>query len=98
MELLTVVIVSAAMIAFVLVPGLMLSFAFFPKTEELSNIERIGVSLCLGLTPVLLLYALDKNFSVPINTYTTAGIFFFVSLIGYFVWWLRKTRLRNETR
>jgi uncharacterized membrane protein len=90
MDLLVVLGVVAALTAFIAIPGLMLTFALFPKKDDITGIERAGLSTVLGLTPVVIQYALDKNFSVPITTMTTVGVFLVVSFAGLAVWQLRK--------
>ena len=90
MDLLVILGVVAAITAFIAIPGLMLTFALFPKKDDITGIERAGLSTILGLTPVVVQYALDKNFSVPINTTTTLGVFLLVSFVGLAVWQLRR--------
>ncbi len=92
MDLVTIFIVTIAIILFIVIPGFFLSMAIFPKKEDLDPVERAGLSMILGLTPVFLLYFGDKNFSIPITDYTTLATFLLVSLIGYAGW---KYRLKK---
>ena len=77
---------SAAILAIVFVPGIALCYALFPKRGELNLVERVGLSFILGLTPTFLLYALEKNLSVPITmttTFTALGLVTLVGVMGY---------------
>ncbi|HDH41824.1 MAG TPA: hypothetical protein ENG12_05415 [Candidatus Altiarchaeales archaeon] len=86
MDLVTISIVTIAIILFIAIPGFLLSMAIFPRKEDLDPVERVGLSVVLGLTPVFLLYFGDKNFSIPITDYTTLATFLLVSLAGYVGW------------
>ncbi|MBN2013663.1 MAG: hypothetical protein JW778_00635 [Candidatus Altiarchaeota archaeon] len=90
MELYAIVFIALAIIVYVMVPGLMISLALFPKRKDLDPVERAGVSTILGLIPTLLLYFLDKNFSMPIDSYTTTATFLLVSFIGFAGWQYHK--------
>jgi uncharacterized membrane protein len=90
MDLVSISIVTLAIISFIAIPGFLLSMALFPGREDLDPVERAGLSVILGLTPVFLLYFGDKNFSIPIEDYTTVGAFLLVSLVGYAGWQYRK--------
>jgi uncharacterized membrane protein len=89
MELLSISIVTLAIVSFIVIPGFLLSKALFPRKEDLDPVERAGLSMILGLTPVFLLYFGDKNFSIPITDYTTIATFLLVSLAGYAGWQYR---------
>jgi uncharacterized membrane protein len=91
MDLSAILMISAVMAAYVMIPGLMLTLAIFPKKEDISTVERLGISMALGLAPTFILYALDKNFLVSINTATTFATFLAVSLVGFGVWQVRRT-------
>ncbi len=92
MELLSIIVITLFILAFIGIPGFMLSLALFPKKEDLDSIERAGLSTVLGLTPVFLLYFLDKNFSMPIDSYTSSAMFFLISLVGYMGWKYKKRK------
>jgi len=89
MDLVTISIVTIAIISFIVIPGFLLSMALFPKKEDLDPVERAGLSMILGLAPVFLLYFGDKNFSIPITDYTTLATFLLVSIAGYAGWQYR---------
>lgn len=86
MEFQSVVIGTVGMMLLILIPGLALSLAIFPKKDELDLVERLGFSFVFGLIPQLLQYFLDKNLNVAINTSTTLGLITAVTVIGLVVW------------
>ncbi|RLI92510.1 MAG: hypothetical protein DRO89_01995 [Candidatus Altiarchaeales archaeon] len=86
MDLVAISIVTIAIILFIAIPGFLLSMAIFPRKEDLDPVERVGLSVILGLTPFFLLYFGDRNFSIPITDYTTLATFLLVSLAGYVGW------------
>ncbi len=90
MDLSAILEITAVMAAYVMVPGIMLTLAIFPRKEDVSLVERLGLSMALGLAPTFILYALDKNLMVPINTSTTFMTFLAVSLAGFGIWQVRR--------
>lgn len=90
MEFQSLVIGTIGMMLLVIIPGIALSLAIFPKKDELDVIERFGFSFVLGLVPVLVQYFLDKNFNVPITTATTFGLIAGFTAVGLVVWKLRQ--------
>jgi hypothetical protein len=49
-------------------------------------IERLGLGFLFGMAPPLLLYALDKNFGVPmtmVTSFTAIGLFTILGVLGY---------------
>lgn len=80
----------------VFIPGYCLSLALFAR-KELDFVERSGISFILGFTPVFLLYALNKNFSMPINSMTTFIILILTCLVGLGVWYKRKIEIEPKT-
>lgn len=92
MDLATIVIGTSGMILLVFIPGISLTMALFPRKKDLELVERLGVSLVLGLMPQFLLYFGSKNFFIPINTVTTSATILLVTLIGILVWWIRSKK------
>jgi uncharacterized membrane protein len=92
MDLVTILIGTFGMILVVFIPGISLTMALFPKKEDLELIERLGVSLVLGLVPQVILYFGSKNFFVSIDAINTAATILLVSLIGIVVWWIRSRK------
>lgn len=96
MDLITILIVATSMCLIILVPGLTLSLAIFPRKNDLDLIDRLGLSLILGLTPQFLLYFADKNLHTPITGLNTYLIIFLLSFTGIIIYWLR-TKTRETT-
>jgi uncharacterized membrane protein len=90
MEFQSIVVGSIAIMVLILIPGIALSLALFPKKDQLEFVERAGFSFALGLVPQALQYFLDKNFNVPITTATTYGLIAGVTVAGLAVWAIRK--------
>lgn len=96
MELSSIVIVTVGIILYLLIPGISLSLALFPRKEDLDIVERAGIGIFLGLTIPFIQYFNDKNFFVPINTVTTAVTILIVTVIGLLVWQLRLRRISGK--
>jgi len=96
MEVITMAEVAIGMILTILVPGVLLSLALFPRKKDLDPVERLGVGAVLGLTPQFLLYFGDKNFYLPITTFTTTATVVLVSLLGLAVWQVRVKKVKGE--
>ncbi len=81
MDTISIIKGTLAIIAAVAIPGFALTLALFSK-KEIDAVERAGLSLFLGMIPIVLLYALNKNSSIPINTTSTIGVILFVTAVG----------------
>ncbi|MEA3255129.1 MAG: hypothetical protein U9Q22_04790 [Candidatus Altiarchaeota archaeon] len=86
MELPTIVIGTVGIILYMLIPGISLSLALFPRKKDLDLVERLGVSILLGMTVPFIQYFNDKNFFIPINFTTTIETILAVTVIGLLVW------------
>lgn len=95
MELPTIVIGTVGIILYMLIPGVSLSLALFPRKKDLDLVERFGVSMFLGLTVPFIQYLNDKNFFIPINPTTTVGTILFVTVTGLLIWWWRLSSLKK---
>jgi uncharacterized membrane protein len=89
MELTTIVIGTIGIILYLLIPGLSLSLALFPKRKDLDPVERIGISFFLGMTIPFIQYFNDKNFFIPIDFTTTTSTILVVTVMGLLVWLVR---------
>ena len=96
MELTEIIIGTIGIIFVVFIPGYCLTLALFSK-KELDLVERAGISLILGFTTVFLLYALNKNLGIPINSITTYIILILVCLAGLGVWYKKKSESEAAT-
>jgi uncharacterized membrane protein len=77
------------LLLYMLIPGIALSLAAFPRRRDLGLVERAGISVFFGLFVSYIQYFNDKNFFVPINTSTTLMTFIAVTFIGLAIWQLR---------
>ena len=84
------IIKATVLISFIILfPGFLVTLATFPRKGEISSIERLGLSFVFGLIPQLILYFIDKNFSIPINSSTTLTSIIIVSVISIVIWQFR---------
>ena len=74
---------------YMLIPGLAVSLAIFPRKSDIRFAERLGLSTFLGLLVPAILYFNDKNFIIPVNSGTTFATLGAVTLLGLIVWQLR---------
>lgn len=82
---------------YLLIPGLSLSLAAFPRKKDLGILERAGLSIFFGFFVSFIQYFNDKNFYVPINASTTLMTFLAVTLIGLLIWQVR-LRMKGAPR
>jgi len=66
----------------ILIPGFILSWALFPKKEDLRISERLGISLALGLVPIFLLMLLNMTLEVKVTFMTDLLMVLVVSIAG----------------
>lgn len=90
MEIPAIIAGTVGIMLLVLIPGLSVSLALFPRKDELDSVERFGFSFVFGLIPQVIQYFLDKNLNVPITTSTTLGVIAAVTAAGLAVWKLRR--------
>ncbi|VVB54798.1 Uncharacterised protein [uncultured archaeon] len=92
MDAVTAVKGTIVLMALLLIPGIAISYAIFPRKQDLDVLERLGYSFILGLTPPLILYFLSKTFEVPANPTTTTATFIFVTIAALAIWKMRPTK------
>lgn len=80
---------------FIIVPGLSLTLALFPKKDGITVVERGGLAMVLGICPALLVYFLDKNLQVAFSTGTSLAAYLAVTAAGFTVYSARKSRLKQ---
>ena len=80
---------TIGILAVILIPGIAISLAIFPRKQDIGNVERIGMSIIFGFVPTFIQYFLDKNLSIPINTSTTYLTIGAVTAIGIIIWVIR---------
>lgn len=76
----------ASMLALLFIPGYALVRGLFDK-KRLTLSWTLGLSFFFGLTPPLLIYALNKNVNVPVSSYTSVVTAVFITLVGVILWW-----------
>jgi uncharacterized membrane protein len=95
MDLSKIVVGVIGISLYMLVPGLALSLAIFPRKDDLGMVDRLGLSIFLGVVVPFIQYFNDKNFYTPINATTTIETLLAVTLIGLIIW---QVRLRMPSR
>ena len=80
---------TIGILAIILIPGIALSLAIFPRKQDIGTVERIGISIIFGFVPMFIQYFLDKNFSIPINTPNTYFAIEAITALGIIIWIIR---------
>ncbi|MFH1256286.1 MAG: DUF1616 domain-containing protein [Candidatus Diapherotrites archaeon] len=85
-------IVSAIFVLFL--PGLAVTWAIFPKKDEIDWIERIALSfaLSIAITPLLVFY-FNFLLNVPINFITVSIVILGIMLTSAAIWFAREKRV-----
>jgi len=82
---------TGLILAAVLLPGLSITLALFPKWDDVRWAERLGLGLVFGITPELVLYFLSSNIqAVPVTSGTTLASIFLFTAAGLAVYMRRK--------
>jgi uncharacterized membrane protein len=81
-------------VAYILIPGVAVTFGLFPRKDQISLAERFGLALVFGLLPQLLLYFLTRNFAVPVTTETSYIASALVTAAGLIAWKMRGAKER----
>ncbi|MCD6092673.1 MAG: DUF1616 domain-containing protein [Candidatus Aenigmarchaeota archaeon] len=78
-------------------PGFALSWAFFPKKDEVDWIERIALSfgLSIALVPLSVFY-LNFLFHVPINLVNVSVVILVLIAVGYVGYKQRTERILSK--
>ncbi|MFH1402821.1 MAG: DUF1616 domain-containing protein [Candidatus Altiarchaeota archaeon] len=71
---------------FIFVPGYALSLAIFPKRNDVSIVERIGLSAILGVIPHLIIYFINKNAGIAITSLTSYLVIILVTVSALAYW------------
>jgi len=82
---------------YILIPGLALSLAVFPRKQDMGFSERLILSAFLGMATPFILYFNDKNFIIPINPETSMITLGALTLIGLAIWQIRLRRLESRS-
>jgi len=73
----------------ILIPGFLISWALFPKKENLRMSERLAMSLGLGLLPMLLLMIMNMALEVKVTFLTDLIVLLLVSIVAVVVFLYR---------
>jgi uncharacterized membrane protein len=65
MEFWSIVTISAGICMYLLIPGMALSLAAFPRKQDMGFAERLAVASFLGMATPFVQYFNDKNFIIP---------------------------------
>ncbi len=97
--LMTVLAAMFSIVFVLFVPGVCISFAFYPRKEDLDMLERVVLSFGFGIAvvPLSVFYA-NKLLGVPVNVFTSILLVVLVSCIALAVWYKRVKRVRGRDR
>ncbi|GEM_PF-1469698 len=84
-----IILGSVMIAAIVFIPGYALVRGLF-DSKKLGFIWMLTLSFFLGLTPPLLIYALNKNLSIPLTTQTALLSAGFITIAGIVLWFGKK--------
>lgn len=98
MDFSTIAVGTTLISLYMLIPGMALSLAAFPRKKDVDLTERIGLSLFLGLAVMFIQYFNDKNLMIPINTSTTAMTMVLVTAAGLIIWQIRLRTAGNGVK
>jgi len=85
MDFMHILIGTIGILAIILIPGIALSLAIFPRKKDIGTVERIGISIIFGFVPEFLQYFLDKNFSILNNTPNTYLVLEALTALGILI-------------
>lgn len=89
MDFSSIVAGTVGICVYLLVPGLALSLAAFPRKQDMAFVERLCVATFLGMATPFFLYFNDKNFMIPINPGTSMATLGTLTLLGLIIWQIR---------
>jgi uncharacterized membrane protein len=89
MEFWSIVGSSVGICLYLLIPGMALSLAAFPRKQDMGFVERLFVASFLGMATPFVQYFNDKNFIIPVNPGTTMATLGALTLLGLVIWQLR---------
>jgi uncharacterized membrane protein len=89
MDFWSIVTITVGICLYLLIPGMALSLAAFPRKQDMGFAERLCVASFLGMATPFVQYFNDKNFIIPVNPGTTMTTLAALTLLGLVVWQLR---------
>ncbi|MEW6295765.1 MAG: DUF1616 domain-containing protein [Candidatus Diapherotrites archaeon] len=79
------------------IPGYFLSLAFFPKKNEIDEIERFTFSMVFSIAFLPLLILIENLLlSIPIDFTSVFGTLLFLIIIGLIVYWVRIRKMKKD--
>lgn len=79
---LTITILLIEMVVAIMVPGILLSLAIFPKRHALQMSERMALSFGLGLTPAFIIMLLSLTLKVHVEFISLLMALIAVCIVG----------------
>jgi uncharacterized membrane protein len=89
MDFSSIVTITVGICLYLLIPGMALSLAAFPRKQDMGFAERICVAAFLGMATPFVQYFNEKNFMVSVNPGTTLTTIGALTLLGLIIWQLR---------
>jgi uncharacterized membrane protein len=92
LEILEAIKIILGSVFILFLPGFSLSYALFPKKDEIDWIERLALSfgLSIAVIPLLVFYS-NFIFGIKINLVTVSLIVVLTTFAGYLAYFKRKT-------
>jgi len=79
------------------IPGYFLTLAFFPKKNEIDEIERFTFSIVFSIAFLPLLVLIENLLlSIPIDFSSVFGTLLFLIIIGLAVYWIRIRKMKKD--
>jgi len=89
MDVYSIVSGTGLILAALLVPGLAVTFAIYPRADDVTWAERLGLGLVLGLLPQLVMLFITKNLSVAVTGSSMWLVVLAVTALGAVAWRMR---------
>ena len=79
------------------IPGYFLTLAFFPKKNEIDEIERLTFSMVFSIAFLPLLVLIENLLlSIPIDFSSTFGTLVFLIVIGLIIYFIRIRKMKKD--
>ncbi|MFZ2455188.1 MAG: hypothetical protein WAX07_01750 [Candidatus Altiarchaeia archaeon] len=89
MDFSSIVTITVGICLYLLIPGIALSLAAFPRKQDMNFAERLCISTFLGMATPFVQYSNEKNFMISVNPGTTLITLGALTLAGLVIWQLR---------
>jgi len=88
----SIILGTVLLLVLVLMPGMAVTLAVFPRWKQITFIERLGLSVIMGILPELIIYFLNKNAGVTITFATTLSSILLVTVLSFLVYYKRRSK------